>query len=321
MKQEGKQEQNLKETTSNSSTDDITYDKTDRTKPSDSFVPRKSSVFYEAWHEAISRLPKKEQLKAYKYILDYSFYHIEPEDDNSLSYAIFILARPSINSAQNRWDAASENGKKGGRPKKIDENKIFDLKDSGMTNNEIAKKLNISTKSVSRALDKRQNQTQNHNVNVNVNDNVNDNVDVNNVASLNDASLTNGADAPAPSIKQTELSYEDKEIIIDYWKEHMKIADIVKLTSFSYAQVNKTIDEYKDNNYKLIKPVDKKNIIPRPDGSDSGYLKTEFNLEGSSEEELKDLYYILTDPNREHNFDSNFVAKWFKEDYGVDIDV
>ena len=286
---------------------------------------RQSTVFFESWHSSIDMLPtEKEKLKAYRYILNYSFYKKLPEEQKSLAYIIFNIAKPSIDSAQKRYDTAVENGKKGGRPKEIDESKIFELKDRGMTNKAIAEKLGISTKSVSRALDKRQN----HNVTDTDTDtdNVNDDVNVN-----SDASLNNGAYAPTTTAEQEEkeLTYEEKmfiysekEKVWDLFDKHIKLKEISKQTGFDMKFVNSAVDEYRANNDKKPDPPKKpKNMlfIPTIDGDTYEMDLDEFNPDFGNNEEAKDLYNIFIDPDGNYKFEPEFTAKWFKDSYNVDI--
>ena len=57
----------------------------------------------------------------------------------------------NINSAKDRYAKAVENGKKGGRPTEINIEHIQELKDSGLTNKQIATELGCSTRTVERA--------------------------------------------------------------------------------------------------------------------------------------------------------------------------
>lgn len=153
------------------------------TKTDIGFDVRQSTVFYEQWYQIIKELPPKERDKAYKYIFEYAFYGIEPEraKTTSMSYVVFGMAKPNIDSAQKRYDVATENGQKGGRPKKVTEEtreKIEKLRKNGMTQKQVATELGLSLKTIQRV---EKDISQNHNENVNVNDNVN--VNVNNVAS------------------------------------------------------------------------------------------------------------------------------------------
>lgn len=299
------------------------------TKPeTESFVQKEnvkevrvSTVFFKSWKESIDKLPTmKEKLKAYDYILNYSFCKELPPEEDSLAYIIFNMAKPSINSAQKRYDTAVENGKKGGRPKKVEETEIFSLIDEGFSKKEVAEKLGITTKTVNRALDKRQN----HYVydNVYVNDNVNDDVNVN-----NDASLNNGAYAPtATEQEEKELTYEEKMFIYneknkvwDLFDKHVKPKEISKQTGFDMKFVNSAVDEYRANGDK--KPDPPKNMLLIPTIDDDIYKMdlNEFDPNFENNEEAKDLYDIFIDPNGNYKFEPEFTAKWFKDSYGMEV--
>ena len=93
------------------------------TKVDIDFDVRPSTVFYEEWYNTLQGFTVKERDKAYKYIFEYAFYGIEPDikDKTLPSYVAFRMARPNVDSAQKRYDESKENGKKGGRPKKVTE--------------------------------------------------------------------------------------------------------------------------------------------------------------------------------------------------------
>lgn len=143
---------------------------------------RTSTVFFEQWFNVINNLPLKERDKAYRYIFEYSFYGKEPEQDKtdktSMSYIVFLMAKPNVDSAQKRYDFAKVVGQKGGRPKKVTDEvveKIKLLRKNGLTQKEVASQLCLSLKTIQRV---EKDISQNHNVNVNdnINVNINDNV-------------------------------------------------------------------------------------------------------------------------------------------------
>lgn len=305
-------------------------DMTGPPKVSCSFDVRKSSVFYETWYEAISRLPKKEQLKAYQYILEYSFYHIEPEDDKSLSYTIFIMVQPSIDSAQDRYDTATENGKKGGRPSVVNNEtieKVLQGRKEGKTQKQVAAEIGVSIRTIQR-IEKAT--RQNHNVNVNDDINVNDNN-----ATLNEAnastttSLSKQQEDKLSSYKE-KLEKYDKDIIIhkekvqvmELFKQYIKPGEIAKRTGFNISFVNMCIDELKANKYEIPdEPKKPKNIlsIPTIDGDTYEMDLCEFNPDFENNEEAKDLYDIFIDPDGNYKFEPEFTAKWFKDSYGMEV--
>lgn len=116
---------------------------------------RDSIVFYKSFYEAIQNIPKEEQLKLYNAIFEYSFTEKEPIIDEGIAKAMFILIKPNIDSANARYKASVENGKKGGRPRKETQEKP------------------------KQNLEKTQEKPK-QNLNDNVNDNVNDNIKENN---------------------------------------------------------------------------------------------------------------------------------------------
>lgn len=100
---------------------------------------RNSFVFYKSYYEAIKELDEESQYKIYNAIIQYALYAKEPKDDTKLDanlMPIFVLIKPNIDSANNRYNTSISNGKKGGRPRKdqeFDENvyehfeKIWDI--------------------------------------------------------------------------------------------------------------------------------------------------------------------------------------------------
>ena len=77
---------------------------------------QESSVFFTSWLEAIEELDEKDQLAAFKAITRYQAYHDEMEI-SGVPKAVFMMAKPIIDSQFQRRMASVENGKKGGRPK------------------------------------------------------------------------------------------------------------------------------------------------------------------------------------------------------------
>ena len=76
-----------------------------------------SFIFYKSFYDAIKNIPDEEQLKLFKSICDYCFGENEIELEDGIAKALFILIKPNIDSANARYKASVENGKKGGRPK------------------------------------------------------------------------------------------------------------------------------------------------------------------------------------------------------------
>lgn len=112
-----------------------------------------SIVFYKSFYEAIKELPSKNQLEIYNAIFQKYFYN-EDISLKGISKGIFNLIIPNVDSANKRYFANVENGKKGGRPKS-------ELKPKDNPNES--------------ELKPKQNVNDNDNDNVNEKDNVNDN--------------------------------------------------------------------------------------------------------------------------------------------------
>lgn len=114
---------------------------------------KESMVIYESAYRAISYLPdEKLQLEAYRGLMEYGFYGIVPESENPFVNMIFVQAIPSMRSAKERYDASVENGKKGGRPTEVQTEDIIKMKQSGMTNKQIAEKLGCSEKNIEKRI-------------------------------------------------------------------------------------------------------------------------------------------------------------------------
>jgi len=80
-------------------------------------TPRDSFVIYRSIVEAAEYMPDNtSKLHFLEMILAFGFDGLQPEKEKSSEYAAFLGAYKSIESACNRHDAATENGKKGGRP-------------------------------------------------------------------------------------------------------------------------------------------------------------------------------------------------------------
>ena len=222
----------------------------------DAIEPRASCVFYSTWHNAIERLPQKEQAKAYKMILDYSLNYIEPIDDRSQAYTIFMMAKPSIESAEDRYNQSVENGKKGGRPSMIDKEKVLELSRQGKKPAEIAKELGYNRDSVKSIIYR--NKGANANLNVNDNENVNGNVDDKNVelvseASSETASPITESTTPTPPTP-TELTWDEYTLLMDTWENSQgsgkNPAQIAKELNLDCKLCNQAVTDYKNNHYK-----------------------------------------------------------------------
>ena len=149
-----------------------------------------SFVLYESAYKQFEtikkRLGKEAACDLIDDIMQYGLYGVLPEEESNSWLYGFEQIITSISKAKDRYAAAVENGKKGGRPQKVDINKVVELKEKGLTNSEVAKELKCSESTVEKKMaEYRKNQK-------NLNDNVNDNDNDNAASALANARLESG---------------------------------------------------------------------------------------------------------------------------------
>lgn len=115
--------------------------------------------FYESFYEGLKELDPETRLEFFEAIVEYGLYGYEPEY-TGLKTAYWKQIKTSIASAQARYEASVNNGKKGGAPK----------------GNQNARK---QPKSTQNNLEQPNSTENNLNDNDNVNNNVNDNKNIN----------------------------------------------------------------------------------------------------------------------------------------------
>ena len=158
---------------------------------------KESFVFYESVAKQGDRLAdklgKEVAFDFYKAVIDFGLYGVLPDEDSNVWLYGFEQTITSISAAKDRYNAAVENGKKGGRPKTVDADKVLELKQEGMTNKQVAERLGCSVSSIEKInAENRKNQNNQKNPEItvienqknrknqkNLNDNVNVNVNVN----------------------------------------------------------------------------------------------------------------------------------------------
>ena len=109
-------------------------------------------VFYGSWRESLEGFREefgddyaKEAL--WNLMLAATAGDIETERKSIIGF-INGAVMPNVNKAKDRYAAAIENGKKGGRPKTVDADKVLELKQEGMTNKQVAERLGCSVSSI-----------------------------------------------------------------------------------------------------------------------------------------------------------------------------
>ena len=80
-------------------------------------MAKDSGMIYKSFVDAVRKLDAETQMEAMFAYCDYLFDGIEYEGDNPVVDALLTVMKPSMDKANNRYDAAVENGKKGGAPK------------------------------------------------------------------------------------------------------------------------------------------------------------------------------------------------------------
>lgn len=82
---------------------------------------RDSCIFYRSFLDAIELLPKKYQLGFYKALFNYALNDEPPKNLAGSAAALFKALQPQIDANNRKF----ENGKKGGRPKKPNDNQTI----------------------------------------------------------------------------------------------------------------------------------------------------------------------------------------------------
>ena len=113
-------------------------------------------VFYESWLETVDAFEKmmgidfaKEAIYALVYLSIRG--EIKTENDLILGW-IKGSCLPNIKAARDRYQKAVEAGKKGGRPKELDYEEIYRLKENGVSVKDIAEEMDLTEESVRCAL-------------------------------------------------------------------------------------------------------------------------------------------------------------------------
>lgn len=175
----------------------------------ENIIDNKSSfVFYESVYKQANALHKRnkkeEELELLRAIIEYGLYGVIPEEESDVWLYGFEQAATSISAAKTRYEAAKENGSKGGRPVKFPMMDMVKYREQGMTNNQIAAYMGCSVKTVENKLkqydtsnpeySKERKNRKNLNENYTVNDTVNNNNNNNNNKECN--SLLANASTP-----------------------------------------------------------------------------------------------------------------------------
>ena len=196
-----------------------------------------SFVFYGNWRTMLDGFDKE---TAKDILWQIMLYGTAGEVDTSnpmINGIVMGCCAAGIDKAKDRYANAVDNGKKGGRPTEIDAEHVRELKESGLTNKEIATELGCSTRTVERAnRQNRQNLNINNNINNNKNINSNSNTDINTdiaIAIIDMFKAKNKYKDIQAKIKtdfDTDISFDDIKQIIDNKSSYITLAEKEKET-------------------------------------------------------------------------------------------
>ena len=85
-------------------------------------MAKDSMVIFRATADALSELDGSDYKAVMQAILSYGFDGVLPNFSNPVCRMAWKFAKPQIDACTRKYDASVENGKKGGRPKKPDQN-------------------------------------------------------------------------------------------------------------------------------------------------------------------------------------------------------
>ena len=113
-------------------------------------------IFYGSWKEHLNGLKElcgEDVAKDVAWqIINYGTYKSFDTDDQKIIDIVNGMCRDLIDSAKKRREASIGNGTKGGRPKKYSVEDMLDLRNKGLSPQDIADNLGCSVKTVQRAL-------------------------------------------------------------------------------------------------------------------------------------------------------------------------
>ena len=200
-------------------------------------------VFYESWLETIDAFEKMMGIDFAKeaiYALVYLSIRGEVKTENDLILGwIKGSCLPNVQSAQEKYRRAVEAGKKGGRPKELNYDEIYRLKDNGGSIKEIASKMELTEDSVKSAL-KRYNKTcqkgQNHDIDKDI--------DKEKETDKETDIERGGSDEPQKSANaEKSADAEVKLKVIQLFKKKYKYPEIQKVTGLSFDEINSIIKD------------------------------------------------------------------------------
>ena len=200
-------------------------------------------VFYESWLETVDAFEKMfgtDFAKETIYALVYLSIRGEVKTENDLILGwIKGSCLPNVQSAQEKYRRAVEAGKKGGRPKELDYDEIYRLKENGVSVKDIASKMGLTEDSIRSAL-KRYNRMgqkgQNHDIDKDI--------DKEKETDKETDIERGGSDEPLKSANaEKSADAEVKLKVIQLFKKKCKYTEIQKATGLSFDEINSIIKD------------------------------------------------------------------------------
>ena len=203
-------------------------------------------VFYESWLETVDAFEKMfgtDFAKETIYALVYLSIRGEVKTENDLILGwIKGSCLPNVQSAQEKYRRAVETGKKGGRPKELDYDEIYRLKENGVSVKDIASKMGLTEDSVRSAL-KRYNRMgqkgQNHDIDKDNDIDREKEIEIERGGSDEPSQTADAVSPPATA--------ESKIKVVRLFSKGTSYLDITKKTGVPDYQIREIIDTWKND--------------------------------------------------------------------------
>ena len=113
-------------------------------------------IFFESWDRYLDTLEEDRDINyvnaVARAMIKYGLYGDCMTDDETIKRKIDAVCSDLMNNTKARYAASFNNGSQGGRPMKYNPDVIRQLRDSGLSQQEIADQLGCSKRTVQRAL-------------------------------------------------------------------------------------------------------------------------------------------------------------------------
>lgn len=203
-------------------------------------------VFYESWLETVDAFEKMfgtDFAKETIYALVYLSIRGEVKTENDLILGwIKGSCLPNIKAARDRYQKAVETGKKGGRPKELDYEEIYRLKENGVSVKDIAEEMDLTEESVRCAL-KRYNRMGQKGQNLDIDK------EKDKETERETEKERGGSDEPSQTADAVSppATAESKIKVVRLFSKGTSYSDITKKTGVPDYQIREIIDTWKND--------------------------------------------------------------------------